>query len=364
MTTYGATTIPIAAPADPTISATGDPALDVWAAYLKAYINAYGATAWAKVFPRSLQSGPIPPVLMTFTHQPLDETIAPFNESYLPALFVYRSSGAEQKWEMLEWRVARDTVTLLWVLPTGTQAADRIRVPFVNALVKLVDAAIEAMQDPSYVHPGDTDSKAATIAADPDAIKLSIATNAAPQTYTGAALDGATGNASFLQPRAFTVKLAGDGAAFVNGSKVAVTGLDVLGRSMTREITISGATIPATFASDYAFTKITSIAVEAQASGAGSFEFGLAAYQGTGSMVLNFSPIGLKRAGTWKAQPITVPVTTTGAMTATNRYYDAVEIPLEMMEVWERDGQPTLAGINGVVSANEGAYEQTMTVPI
>ena len=44
----------------------------------------------------------------------------------------------------------------------------------VNALSKLIDAAVEADRDPSYVHPSDTDPTAATIAADTDSIKTSV----------------------------------------------------------------------------------------------------------------------------------------------------------------------------------------------
>ena len=362
MTTYGATTIPVAVPTSPKTEAVGDPSLDVWAAYFKAYINTYGGAAWARVFPFKIPNGTtqIPPILMTFTHQPIDETIAEFNENWLPALFVYRSSGGEQKWEWLDGRIARDVITLLWVFPTGVQAADRIRVPYVNALVKLIDAAIEIQRDPCYAHPSDTDPTAASIAADPNAIKLQIATSTSLQTYTGAALNGVIGNATFVQPRAFTITCT-TAAAFVNGSTVTVTGLNVLGLSITRTITILTASIPGTFATDYAFTKITSIVVAAQASLLGLIEFGLAAYVGRGSLVLDFAPMGLKRSGNWTAKPIAIAITANGAMTSTMRYYDAVEIPLEAMEEWDRTNFATLNGMNGAVIANE-AFEQELVV--
>jgi len=41
MSTYGATTIPVAVPTNPSTEATGDPALDVWAAFLFATAMAY-----------------------------------------------------------------------------------------------------------------------------------------------------------------------------------------------------------------------------------------------------------------------------------------------------------------------------------
>lgn len=359
MTTYGALTIPVAAPADPEVEAVGDPALDVWASFLKAYVNTYGGAAWAKAFPRALATQ-IPPVLMTFTHQPTDETIAPFNERYLPALFVYRAGGPEQKWEWLDGRVARDVITLLWVFPTGAQAAERIRVPFVNALVKLIDAGLEKMLDPCWVYATDPDPLAASIVADPNAIKLAIATSTSPQTYSGAALDGAIGGAAFDQPRAATVTLSGPSSAYVNGSTITITGLDVLGLAQTRTLTINTGAIPGTLSTDYAFKRITSATAQAQASTAGSIEFGLGAFVGRGSVLLDFAPVGLKRAGQWKAQPITIPVQQ-GDRTVP-RYYDAVEIPLEAMEIWERDDYDTLGGVEGSLVANQGGYTQPVRV--
>ena len=354
--TYGKLEIPVAAPADPKAEATGDPALTVWASFFKAYINAKGLAAWAKVYPRANASNPqVPPVLTTWTHRPDDETIAHFSERDLPALFIYRASGAEQKWEWQDGRVARDTITMLWVFPTGGQEADRIRVPFVNALVKLIDDGIESYRDPSWVYPGDPDPIAATLAANPIAVRLAGATQTSPVTWAGAQLDGATGNATFAPARAAIVVCSGSAGAFVVGSTVSITGLNVLGLTHTRTITITGL---GTFATDYAFTKITSVTVAAQTSTAGVISVGLGAYQGYGSVVLRFAPQGLKRAGTWKAQPITIMLQTGDVKTP--RYYDALEVPLEMFEVLTRDLTrfDPLNGINALINGGPGAYEQ------
>jgi len=362
LTTYGATTIPVTAPVNPLVEATGDPALDVWAAYLKAYINAKGATAWAAVFPRTNDSGAIPPVQTAWTHQPTDETILPFSEKYLPALFVYRATGAANSWEATDLRVAMDTITLLWVFPTGAQPAERIRVPMVNALSKLIDAAVEADRDPSYVHPSDTDPTAAAIAADTDSIKTSVATSTSPVSYSGVALNGVIGGAAFLQPRAFTVSLSGNVGAFIDGSVVTVTGQNVLGQSFTDTIVISTGTFPVTLSTTYSFLQITQVDVDAQADVTGAMQFGLNAYQGRGSMVLNFAPTGLKRAGNWTAKPITIQ-TTDGNGVVIPRYYDALEVPMETYEIWERDDAATLNGLTGNVSANGAGFVQRMQIP-
>lgn len=359
--TYGAISIPVAVPADAEVSATGDPALDVWASYLQAFINTYGGAAWAKVFPRrDTSNNQIPPVLQTFTHQPTDDTIAVFNERYLPCLFLYRASGNEQKWEWLDGRIARDTITLLWVFPTGTQPAERIRVPYVHALVKLVDTAIEKYLDPCWTYPGDPDPLAASLAADPDAVKLAIATSTSAQTYTGAALDGAIGGAAFPQPRAATVTLGGAPGDFVDGSTLTITGLDVLGMAQSRTLTIDASQVPYALSTGHAFLQVTSIAVATQATTTGTLEFGLGPYQGRGSMVLTFAPNGLQRSGQWRAQPVTIPVQI-GDRTVP-RYYDAVEIPLETFEVWDRE-YPAGAGLEGTLLANQGAYSQGIKVP-
>ncbi len=359
--TFGALPIPLPAPADPTTQAVGDPALDVWASYFKAVVNANGGAAWAAAFPRrsGTQASPgaqIPPVLATFTHQPTDETIAPFNENALPALFVYRASGPGPKYEGIDRRVARDVMIVLWVFPTGSQAADRIRAPYVNGLVKILEKAVEDYRDPAWVYPGDTDPTAATLAPIPEAIKLGVATATTAQSYSGAALDGATGSALFAPPRAALVTCEGAASDYVDGSAVKVTGLDVLGRTVTRDIVISTAGIPGTFASDHAFTRITQIDVDAQATTAGTLRFGLGPYAGKGSLVLSFAPQGITMQR-WRAQPIAIPMTD-----GRPRYYDAAEITFDMYEVLEIDltRYDALAGVEQQVGPPPGGgYVQT-----
>ena len=367
MTTYGATTIPVVLPGSPLTEATGDPALNVWAAFFKAYVNAYGVAAWNACYPRTnTMAELIPPIRTTHTHNPTRRTVLPFNERDFPCLFLYRTGGQAPSWEWLEGRVKRDNVTAMWVFPTGAQEATRIRVPFANALQALFDSGIEKMRDPSYVHPGDPDPTAASIAADPDSIKTSVATSALAQSYSGVALNGLIGGAAFAQPRAFTVTISGSASAFVNGSTVVVTGKDVLGRDLSRTITISNAAVPATFASDYGFTQITQIDVAGQVDGTGAFEFGLGAYAGRGSLLLNFTPTGLQRAGNWQPDQVEVEIGTAlpdGSVRPTTAVYEAVSITFEAFEIWTRDDYATLVGLSGVVSANGAGFEQRMQIP-
>lgn len=354
-------------PTSPLTEATGDPALDVWAAFLKAYVNAYGAAAWNACYPRTnSQAELIPPIRTTHTHNPTRRTVLPFNERDFPALFIYRTGGNAPEWEWLDGRVKHDNVTALWVFPTGTQEATRIRVPFANALQALFDAGIEKMRDPSYVHPSDTDPTAATLAADTDSIKTSVATATTQQTYSGAALNGVIGSAAFVQPRAFTVTISGPTSAFVNGSTITVTGKNVLGSTFTRTITISNAVSPATFSTDYAFKQITQVVVAGQADTTGAFQFGLGAYQGRGSLVMDFTPIGFKRAGNWQVDQVEIEISSGigDAPMKEIRYYEAVSIPFETFELLDRTDFAELNGLEGVIRANQGAYDQEIRIPM
>ena len=56
----------------------------------------------------------------------------------------------------------------------------------VNALSKLIDAAVESDCDLSYVHPSDTDPTAAANRRDTDSIKTSVATSTSPVSYSAA----------------------------------------------------------------------------------------------------------------------------------------------------------------------------------
>jgi hypothetical protein len=257
-------------------------------------------------------------------------------------------------------------VTALWVFPTGAQEATRIRVPFANALQALFDAGIESMRDSSYVHSSDTDPTAASIAADTDSIKTSTATATSSQTYSGAALNGVIGGTAFVQPRAFTVTITGPTSAFTNGSTVIVTGKDVLGRTMSQTLTISNAVSPATFSTGYAFTQITQIVTAAQPDITGTFQFGLGLYQGRGSLLMNFTPNGLKRAGNWQVDQVEIEISSGISDTPIKevRFYEAVSILFETFEVWDRDDSATLNGLNGVVSANQEGFEQEIRIPM
>jgi hypothetical protein len=127
-------------------------------------------------------------------------------------------------------------------------------------------------------------------AASTNAFKLAIATATTAQTYTGTALDGATGRASLYPPRNVTVTTTGVDGNFTDNSKVHITGFDIDDKPMTEDITITLAGSPGTFAGTKTFKRITKIVVDAQAGTGGTIAVGF----GT---VIGLTKTGVARAG-------------------------------------------------------------------
>jgi hypothetical protein len=152
-TNYGGMDLPVPSPA--TGAAVSDPALDKLLAFLKATINARAATAWNVV---ATQPGGAMPVVGTFAHDPKDFV---FNDKRLPALFLFREDATTEQIAD-DYEIARTNLTLLWVPPDGNPEALARRSPFVNAIDKVVSAAMSLARDPSWVDAGDTDPLAAT----------------------------------------------------------------------------------------------------------------------------------------------------------------------------------------------------------
>lgn len=107
--------------------------------------------------------------------------------------------------------------------------------------------------------------------ADTDGIKTSIATVASPQTYTGAALNGAVGAGVMDPPRNLTITTGGGTPADAPVSTT-ITGLDVNGDVIIETILLSQ--IAGTAVGIKAFRKVTQIVLPA-ADGVGALlEFG------------------------------------------------------------------------------------------
>lgn len=130
------------------------------------------------------------------------------------------------------------------------------------------------MISPYAIYPSPRTVTYAAIAA-PTAIKTSIATAVAPQTYTGVALNGATGAGVLPFPQTISATSASHSGSYIVGSPITVTGLDALGAVQTDTITLTLVNGNETISTVKAFASVTSIVVPAMNDTAGAFTFGV-----------------------------------------------------------------------------------------
>lgn len=161
---YGGQSLPLSSVGAAVVLETGtpDPLLTRLCSYFKACANARLGTEFAAAMApnRSGGTGQVP-VMFALEHDP---ELFEFNDKQLPALFIYRSGDDAGTYEDLttDMRVSTETVTVLWVLPSGTQEKQAIRARFPSKLFHLFDALIEANRDPAWLVVGDADANAAT----------------------------------------------------------------------------------------------------------------------------------------------------------------------------------------------------------
>lgn len=269
--TYGVLALPAPAPGAGDVAT--DPALKVLLDFAQAILNAELSTAWAVPYPG------VSPVQATFAHDPERES---FVDKNLPALYGFRAPRTPSEWMAEDYEVAHDTITLQLVMASTAQARTLLRSPLLNGAAKALDSAIWLDRHPAYVKVGDTDPKAATLAAAPTAVRLSHATPTAPVVYSGASLDGAIGTAAITPKRAVTLTLDGDPTAWTSGSTITVAGTNVLGVDTSEVLTVPVST-PATLTTSDDYASVTSVSVDAQASALGTLSVGLVAYAGAGT---------------------------------------------------------------------------------
>ena len=127
-----------------------DPCLAVILDYLATAINTDQIiqAAWDPVKSLAAQK----PLNRIFPHDP-GEVV--FSASHIPALYMWRESGATA-YAADDWYRRTDLVKALWVYPLGTQNNQRVRQPFVNALIDGIINAIERGRTPSWLQPSDT----------------------------------------------------------------------------------------------------------------------------------------------------------------------------------------------------------------
>lgn len=110
---------------------------------------------------------------------------------------------------------------------------------------------------------------------DDDAIKLSIATAATAQNYSGAALDGVVGAGAITPCASVTVKTTTHAATYNITDPIVVTGIDEAGRTITESLMLTQVNGNETITGTKAFASIISIAVPAQVDALGTFKFGV-----------------------------------------------------------------------------------------
>ena len=147
---FGELALPTTAPG--ATESAGDPLLDVTVAWAKAVLNADLLTMYAT----RVTSGN--PVRTTFTHDP--EAMI-FQESTLPALYVWRTGHDAAERIAQDILSQRSHVSALWVLPYQPHAEhERKRLPWANAITKIVGRALRMDRHPAWVASGDTDPQA------------------------------------------------------------------------------------------------------------------------------------------------------------------------------------------------------------
>jgi len=151
---------------------------------------------------------------------------------------------------------------------------------------------VETKSQPSTFFFSRTSTFASGAIADVDAIKKAVATSSSAQSYSGAALDGATNFTSespqHTKPsRTVSVTRSSNAGSYVQGSKVTFTGT-LNGEAQTEEIAMPDTDGGDTLKGAKLFDEVTQIDVEAQSDASGQFEFGVEDVGGPGGGVFGF----------------------------------------------------------------------------
>ncbi len=107
-----------------------------------------------------------------------------------------------------------------------------------------------------------------------NAIKTSIATVAAPVTYTGVQINGAIGPATMNPARLISVTSSASGGSYT-ATAITITGTNASGAAQTDTLTLTATGGNETIVSTKAFATVTSIAILAMTNTSGAFTFGV-----------------------------------------------------------------------------------------
>lgn len=154
----GALPLPVSLAAAGT--SAGDPALDAFAAYLKAVLNAYVGPAWSDA---AGAMGVAPGQKVVQTVATTNPENGAFQKEAMPILFVWRPADgdASEQWTDDLVRV-QSKLGLLWVTRPADQPKREARSPIGNAVAAAIRRALYNGRDPVWIDPADTDPTAAT----------------------------------------------------------------------------------------------------------------------------------------------------------------------------------------------------------
>ncbi len=323
----------------------GDPALKVVADFLRAVINARAGAAWRSIATLLGKEYKDQPVNAAYWADPVNTKFA---EKGLPALFVFRSQGGTFEDAAADYRTARSTWTVWWILRQTTDHKAAVRAAFANAIGKIIDAALDAGRHPAYVQEGDQDPYAASHEADAAAIATAFASSTDVVTLLGADLDGEVGGAEMNPPRSPTLTITGDAASVAVGSTVTWTGLNALDQEIAVEQAITGL---GTVHAHYDFARVASVSIEPQAGTGAMMTLGLAARAGLGTHILSAAGLQDIRATRPTPKVINMP---TGDRDV---QYDALEVILDVEErlVPDLEQYDLLDDDSGADGVNAGA---------
>lgn len=335
--TFGSLGLPVG-PAG-TNQPAGDPTLLRLLSFIQAAIIASCGSSWEAV------ATPREPVVRVANAY--DPERVHFSEKDLPALFgfrqrqVFATEGAP-----LDFLTSTSGVTVLWVPSPTTQLRDIQRTTFCNAVAKAVAVALQRGRVAEWVDDGDTDPKAATLPEDVDAIKTSIASSTSPQSYSGAALNGAIGANTMSPRRGLAIKRKAATSAY-SLSPIVVTYVDWRGVERTMSVTPPNANGGDTLRpTDDEMAAAVQIDVPGQASTAGAFEVGVQARSGRGSSLVHQANL-LRTPRLTQAQlrQVRIPVFDQGRQVGV-RAYDALEMLVELREAFAVDSAAAFTPIS------------------
>lgn len=144
----------------PAGSSAGDPALDAFAGFLAAVLNANVGPAWSDT---AGAAGVAPGQKVVQTTMTTNPENGAFQKEDMPILFVWRPADgdASEQWTDDIVRV-QTKLAILWVTRPADQPKREARSPIGNAVAAAIRRALYVGRDPAWIDPADTDPTAAT----------------------------------------------------------------------------------------------------------------------------------------------------------------------------------------------------------